>query len=395
MKIIDKEMLSVDKLIIKRDKINILNNIEYDIHKFIIVGQYIDDKTCRFIIRNMNSCFGWSEDLKIIIDNKELNLGKSETNTKEITFVSDSILFIPNNNYFCDQKIPKIIVQTTEKNLFTQLHYNTIMSFVDLNPEYTYMYFDSYDRRKFIKENYDKEVLNSYDILIPGAYQSDLFRICFLYKYGGCYFDCKNICKLPLNQIILKHETEIICEDRNKNFNCNGILISEAQNPFLKDYINKIIHNCNHKIFGVNSIDITGPNVLTEFTKNMKPRLKNNFHGHGNINSSFIDINTKQIIALPCYKNYYQEYQKNFNQEYYDDLWHKREVFYDKIFENEKFTLFGISKYKIRDKSVIIKNNKYIINTNYFDIKARIINSLNNEVKNFILKSRLIVKIIS
>lgn len=385
-------MLSVDKIINPRNIVNILNIIEYDIHSFVISGQYVNRNTCKFIIRNMNNPFGWDYDLKVSIDKKELNLGKSETNYKELLLQDDTILFIPNNNQY-EQKIPKIIFQTSEQNLFNQLHYNTIMSFVDLNPEYKYLYFDSNDRRNFIIKNFDKEVLDAYDILIPGAYQSDLFRLCFLYKNGGCYFDCKNICKLPLNQLILPNETELICMDWVDNFNCNGIMISESNNYFLKQCIDKIIYNCKYKAFGKNSTDVTGPCILTNYTKHITPRFKNNFHRHGDLKSNFLDRKTNQIIALPCYKNYYQEYQKNYNQEYYDELWNKKEIFYDKLFEDEEFILFGFSKHKIRNKNIILKNKKYLINLEYFDVKVKAINKIKNNSQKVNLKSRMIVKI--
>ena len=62
------------------------------------------------------------------------------------------------------------------------------------NPEFTYYLYDDKMCRDFIEQNYDKDVLYSFDKLKPGAYKSDLWRYCVLYKYGGIYLDIKFNC---------------------------------------------------------------------------------------------------------------------------------------------------------------------------------------------------------
>ena len=48
--------------------------------------------------------------------------------------------------------------------------------------------------REFIKNNFDLDILNAYDILKPGAFKADLWRCCILYIYGGIYLDIKYGC---------------------------------------------------------------------------------------------------------------------------------------------------------------------------------------------------------
>ena len=62
------------------------------------------------------------------------------------------------------------------------------------NPRFTHHLFDNNDCREFIKDNFDSEVLNAYDTLIPGAYKADLWRLCVLYIHGGIYMDIKLNC---------------------------------------------------------------------------------------------------------------------------------------------------------------------------------------------------------
>ena len=80
-----------------------------------------------------------------------------------------------------DQLIPKRIYQTNDSTL-VPLHRNKFSTeaWKQLNPEYTYHYFDALDRRKFIETHFDANVCKAYDMLLPGAYQADPFRYCLL-----------------------------------------------------------------------------------------------------------------------------------------------------------------------------------------------------------------------
>ena len=49
------------------------------------------------------------------------------------------------------------------------------------NPEFTHYLYDDDMCRNFIKENFDKSILYTYDKLKAGAYKADLFRYCILY----------------------------------------------------------------------------------------------------------------------------------------------------------------------------------------------------------------------
>ena len=44
------------------------------------------------------------------------------------------------------------------------------------NPEFKHYLFDDNDCRNFIKKHFNKDVLQAFDNLIPGAYKADLFR---------------------------------------------------------------------------------------------------------------------------------------------------------------------------------------------------------------------------
>ena len=83
-------------------------------------------------------------------------------------------------------------------------------------------------REPFIEDNFEKDVLDSFDILKPGAYKADLFRYCILYKKGGIWSDLTDDYLVPLDEIINFEEDELfLVDDRpvGKN-NMAGIQIS-------------------------------------------------------------------------------------------------------------------------------------------------------------------------
>ena len=59
------------------------------------------------------------------------------------------------------------------------------------NPKITFHLYDDSECREFIKNNFEPDVLEAYNSLIPCSYKSDLWRYCVLYINGGIYLDIK------------------------------------------------------------------------------------------------------------------------------------------------------------------------------------------------------------
>jgi hypothetical protein len=64
-----------------------------------------------------------------------------------------------------------------------------IRSFRGVYPSFEHRLFDRAQCREIIAKDFDKEVLACFDKLKPGAYQSDLARMCILHSHGGVYAD--------------------------------------------------------------------------------------------------------------------------------------------------------------------------------------------------------------
>jgi len=252
------------------------------------------------------------------------------------------------------------------------------------HPQFEHYLYDDNDCRAFIRDNYDKEVLNAYDKLIPGAYKADLWRYCVLYKTGGIYLDIKFQCENGFSLMEFTKDSETFVLDRpygdpslvmnvnlqiinspsfydnllnytedkwnNKQIGLyNAVMASVPNNPVLYNCIQQIVKNVNEKKYGHNPLYPTGPGLLGEAyftpfcigqseseldneTKNMcrkeyisKVKKIKYFNS---IQGTYI-LNKKQKV-LSQYPNYREEQRKYSNKGpmfYYHDLWYNKNIY--------------------------------------------------------------------
>lgn len=229
------------------------------------------------------------------------------------------------------------------------------------NPEFTHHLYDDEDCRNFIKTNFDSDVLEAYDTLIPGAYKADLWRYCVLYTHGGIYLDIKfkseNGFKLieltdkeyfvldrPYfdNNISHSEELKIINNPnyyenvynhidsniwKNKEIGLyNAIMVCKQNSPILLECINQIVYNVKHKYYGHNELYPTGPGLLGEkyfkhdYSKMKNMDLFNSFEGTTILN--------KKRIIMSHYPEYRREQQMYGTKSYnYHILWATRKIY--------------------------------------------------------------------
>lgn len=227
------------------------------------------------------------------------------------------------------QKIPKIIIQTDKSNECDLSKYNSIMSFIELNPEYEYMFFDDNTCYNYIKNNYDEITLNAYNKLKPTAYKADLFRACVLYKMGGCYFDIKQINRVPLRDLINTDQELLLCKDAQPFTLYNAFMLCSPNNLIMKKIIDSIIENVNNNYYGSCPLCPTGPCLLYKIVPHYKTNIENKFnhlvYSHYKIRHKGHIYNNKdkKIIISTAYRGYYK---KN-NKSYYSNLWHNKDIY--------------------------------------------------------------------
>jgi mannosyltransferase OCH1-like enzyme len=388
-----------------RDDIPISNKYELikeypdDIHCILY---YIDEYKFNVILRRLDASCGWGANIKIKIycennnNSQIISLGSCEKNYKKMNINCNVKL---NKVIYNEQKIPKIIIQTTyNKNINNILHYNSILTYIELNPEYEYKIFDNNDARLFIKSNFDKNILVAYDLIIPGAFKADFFRYCYLYINGGCYFDCKSILRVPLRDIIAENDTLLLCKDIGDGY-YNAVMLCLPKNDLLLKTINMSVDNiCNFynkynlkiNLYNKSStiLSFTGPVLIYNAIKN-------------DINNSNIKFSHKYDLSRKHdyeYQKFIVEYNSNIiiTKEYksynsssgmhYSEQWIRKEVIYTLcgIIDNYKFYKF-IPNIIDKFDFYVFMNNILIIeridnDTGWGDnLKLKIINEENNK----------------
>jgi mannosyltransferase OCH1-like enzyme len=197
------------------------------------------------------------------------------------------------------------------------------------NPEFEHYLYSDTQCREFIKENFDQEILNTYDGLIPYSYKSDLWRFCVLYTYGGIYVDIKYNCINGFKYIALTEKEHFCLDLKNSG---NGIytnpIVVKPGNIKMLNCINKIKENVRNKYYGNTALEPTGPLLLsTFFTNEEKINLQLQHEKFCYKDKIFYYIMYLDTYILKIYNEYREEQSKHQNQEHYHILWTERNIY--------------------------------------------------------------------
>lgn len=194
------------------------------------------------------------------------------------------------------------------------------------NPDFKITVSDDSDCRDFLQSNFPPEVHSAFDALKPGAYKSDLWRLCVLYVYGGIYMDVKLSCKVPLNTFLTREHFVYDGVFRKNNIQYrsiyNGLIVSRANNPVLLRGIVQILINVSKGYYGETPYDITGPHMLGSLYETQEPFL---LVHHGPKKAETIRLNETVLFTE------YPKYREECTQPYYADLWGSKSVYKSSI----------------------------------------------------------------
>jgi hypothetical protein len=360
----------MEYILVKNNYIIINNNFNDD---FSIIIYYLTENKCKIIIRRLDD-YSWGQDLKIKLmnidesDYEKISIGSCDENFKIIEYYTNILL------YKCDyieQTIPKIIIQTSNYDMSLNIyHYNSILTFIELNPEYKYTFFTNIECRDFIRNNssnniFNKEfenkdlfnidLLKAYDLLIPCALKCDFFKYCYLYINGGCYFHCKLILKNPLCKIIEKEDKIILCGDGKSYY--GGVIMVEKNNEYIYNLLKESYLNILNKNKGLNPFHITRKLLFYKYFNDYESkllRINNNIYLNGK------EENEENVLLRMSYKNYYNDFY-NISRDF-RNLWNKNIVFYNNnIFINGYNFYYYLENYIDTFEIYNFKNNIFII----------------------------------
>jgi hypothetical protein len=239
-------------------------------------------------------------------------------------------------------KIPKVIVQTfSSRDKMTPQMVEATESWKNKNPDWEYKLFDNNECIEFIGKHFDKDTLEAFNNLLPGAFKGDLFRYCYLYVKGGVYTDIDNICLVPLSEFINPHDSFILVKDsvnHKASLYYNAFMATEKNNPVIKEAIDICVHNSINGIYPkttnriVDVLAVTGPKCLGSALEkhlkwaNSKLRLFNVIEQQAKVGERFlVEIigiatdNNKTVVKVK-----YDGYKETDD---YWDLFEKRKIY--------------------------------------------------------------------
>ena len=285
------------------------------------------------------------------------------SNTKNSSFVllhritTSKVKLSPlsDKELFAVQKIPRIIMQTYYTTNATNIyHWNAFQTFVDLNPEYEVLLMLDRHCRTFIKKHFPANVLQAYDSLVPKAFKADLFRYCYLYIKGGCYFDNKMINRVPLRRAVQPDDEFLVCSDtlswgipsktmKETTRFYNAVICSAPRDRRMLRAIDQVVETVNSRNSRLSDLAITGPVAFFEATKAESNEGNLRFqhemgrhpyvapwspHGHS-VGRQYRDYYVREklhgeVFLTKFFQGYYSSTLRR-----YGDLWNQGKVYYE------------------------------------------------------------------
>ena len=143
-----------------------------------------------------------------------------------------------------EEGIPKNIIQTYKnKESIPEYVFNNLKN---KNPDWKYHFYDDNQCEEFIKKYYGKEIYDKYLKINRGAHRADIFRLCWLYKYGGIYVDIDTELLINLDELVEKIQGSnlsipITHDKLNRKRLLNCVIITSKGNPLIKKSLENIL----------------------------------------------------------------------------------------------------------------------------------------------------------
>lgn len=395
----------IESYIPKRDDYFIMNNYELlNVQDdFNLIIYYINHNKIKIIIRkfNNNHYNGWNNQLIIklynIDDNEKFELlivGSSKKDSKILNIKTK--INIQKKNII-DLKIPKKIYQTYKNNDYHNIyHYNAVQSLLEFNPDFEYYFYNDKDCRKFIKENFSEDILNTYDFIYPCAYKADFFRYLIIYKYGGIYIDNKYIVKNSFYSIINKEDLNVLCLDVDNECLMNSLIISLPSSEKINSIIHRIVENVKNNFYGKCPLHPTGPRLFFEFMRDENIKLRHKINNTNKDYKNCMITYNENIFLNTFYDGYYHNPKhRNEIKNDYDYCFRNKLIYLNNYFKIKNYKFFIIYDKKIYFQVLLLEENSNSIKIqiiiknllaknnikNYY--KFIFLNDLNHNIQNF------------
>lgn len=183
--------------------------------------------------------------------------------------------------------IPRKIIQTWKSKELSVGLGTLCNSWRIHNCDYEYQLYDDNECAELIS-NFDSRTYYSYEQLIPGAFKADLWRVCYLYIYGGIYADLDTLCLNSLDHFITESQfvaaIDLNSDTSDKHHILNAFIACEPESRIMKSCIEMIVNNVENKRTHLRPLDFTACGVLGKAVNLYLDRNENssfeNMEGH-------------------------------------------------------------------------------------------------------------------
>lgn len=244
--------------------------------------------------------------------------------------------FTPPNHHYNEMIPRKIFVCWKTKILPEKMAQNVAQLKAD-HPNFEIYVFDDDECLYFIRKYFDKDIVDAFLYLKPGAYKADLFRLCVLYIHGGIYIDIKYRCingfrfDYVLEKEYLVLDLPCVYWKENTNGIYNGFMVSKPRNSFLFECIQTIVMNVKNNYYGDTSLFPTGPGLLaTIYFKDCSTETKC-IEKMGEFQCAFhlnlVNIIMQNTVILEIYPEYRTEQKEHCFNSNYNELWKNNDIY--------------------------------------------------------------------
>lgn len=188
---------------------------------------------------------------------------------------SDSYYIIPANDNSPNQPtwlgvttIPAVIVRTYTDQRASHQKYVAYMSVNETYKNCRCIFFTDHACLSYMNKYATKETLQAYDMLVPGAFKADIFRLVYLIREGGVYMDdCFNVnpeCTIKLTDILDQRTDMVLVRDLPSSGGgiYQALIASKPGSPLLAFVLDQIVQDVLAKRAVTECLDLTGPRAF-------------------------------------------------------------------------------------------------------------------------------------
>jgi mannosyltransferase OCH1-like enzyme len=204
-------------------------------------------------------------------------------------------------------------------------------------------WFDDDAAKRWIAEHFPENV-QDFEVLVPGAFKADLWRLLVLFKHGGLYADAGTSPKAPIWPLF-GEASLVFCRDMKHQGATKdiwqGVIAATAGHPVIGAMISHVVSNIRKRHYGSNCLSVTGPKAVSVAAKDAFMRTHSHLVAgtnewvegdHGDVviwsfSPGAIHTANRQHIINTKVPRYNNIMYKNRGVPRYGELWHKRAIY--------------------------------------------------------------------